>query len=271
MSLLLERQTSSSTEKIDNVDVCVVVKQSIFNLTITSPHRIDGEIECDLVYSVDNLRPVGYIAQKPLSYKVQKITSNTINVECKLTVLSSQHEDLLFRVQVKLIVEGSVVSTVYSNPIKSTSKADSNKKSNKKTTTSKPKKTKREKNQGLMAQPLVTPQQRQLEIEIIKSNDLLIQALSKNISALNEKCTTMNGCISELIWKLSQSDNSQHSDVIFGVVSMFTADQISVLQEICSVIESACPFQLQIDDQTSYVPYQEFSTFYSHNNEENYH
>ena len=128
MSLLLERQTSSSTEMVNDQEVCVVVKQSIFTLTITSQHRIDGEIVCELVYDNEEFRPVGFIAQKPMFYRINPITQNTINVECKLSVLSSKHEDLLFRVLVKQVIDGSVVASIYSKPIKSTSKADSHKK-----------------------------------------------------------------------------------------------------------------------------------------------
>ena len=51
--LTLERQTSSSVETIGDKEVCIVVKQSIFTLTITSQHRIDGEIQCELVYDLD--------------------------------------------------------------------------------------------------------------------------------------------------------------------------------------------------------------------------
>ena len=42
--LTLERQTSNSIEHIGDKEVYIVVKQSIFTLTITSPHRIDGEL-----------------------------------------------------------------------------------------------------------------------------------------------------------------------------------------------------------------------------------
>ncbi|KAL7712359.1 CudA family protein [Entamoeba marina] len=263
MTLVLERQTSSSTETLDNKQIYVVVKQSIFSLTITSPHRIDGDIDCELVYDTDDLSPVGYIAQTPLLFKVQQITSNTINIECKLTVLSSQHEDLLFKVLVKLVVDGAVVGTLYSEPIKSTSKADSHKKTTKKATVTKPKKVKKEK---IIKPTNVVPKQndehRQMEINIIKSNELLIQTLSKNISMQNQKCTTMSGSLSEFIWKLTQYDYSQHSDLICNVLSLFTQQQLSVLQEISAVIGSACPFQYQLDEQTGYIPYQEFNTFF---------
>ncbi|BFU18972.1 hypothetical protein EHI8A_068060 [Entamoeba histolytica HM-1:IMSS-B] len=271
MLLTLERQTSSSTEFINEKEVCVVVKQSIFTLTITSPHRIDGTIDCELVYDMDDLKPVGYVSQNPLSFKVQQITSNTVNVECKLAVLSSQHEDLLFRVHVKLLLGDSVIGSIYSHPIKSTSKADSHRKTklNKNCFETKPKKiSKIKKDSKKLTSALILPQERSLEIEIIKANRDLIQKLNDNLNRQNEKTKTLNGSISELIWKLSQYDYNQHVQMICEVLNLFTPEQLEVLQEIASIFQSACP--IQNTQEQPYVPYQEMNAYWNPNFEESF-
>ena len=282
--LTLERQTSSSIERIGEKEVYIVVKQSIFTLTITSPHRIDGELTCELVYDLEDFIPVGYVSQNPLSYKIITITSNTINIECKLAVLSSKHEDLLFRVHVKLTSGNVLLSSLYSHPIKSTSKADSHRKLKTPTITDKqfieskprrvnsnPKRTKNSPvesihsntNQNISQQKRnkigmnafenskdvpngyipVSTEQRMVELKMLESNKLLLDKLKTNVSHQNEKTKTLQGSVEELALRLAQYDYNNHLQIVYDVSTLFTPEQLQILQEISSIFQSACPMQ----------------------------
>ena len=263
--LSLERQTSSSVEQIGDKEVCIVVKQSIFTLTITSPHRIDGTLLCELVYDIEDLIPVGYVSQNPLTYKINTITSNTINIECKLAVLSSKHEDLLFRVHVRLMNGNIPIASLYSKPIKSTSKADSHRKirsqmgNDKVKLESKPKRIpttprkqssrKTVKYSGMNEQNQMQfgysmqNDQRMNEMRIVETNRLLLDKLKANLSQQNEKTKTLQGSVEELALRLSQYDYNHNIELVYDVSTLFTSDQLEVLQEISSILQSACPMQ----------------------------
>ena len=122
MTFTLEKQTGTILERGEQ-ESYIVVKQSIFTLTVSSSHRIDGNVECELVYDKTN-KPVEFISTQPITYKIIQITQNTINIDCKINVLSSSYEDSLFKVLVKLTVLDQVISSLLSNPIKVASKID---------------------------------------------------------------------------------------------------------------------------------------------------
>ncbi|ELP94863.1 hypothetical protein EIN_248770 [Entamoeba invadens IP1] len=258
MSLTLERQTSSSTETLNDKEICVVVKQSIFTLTITSPHRIDGTIECELVYDLEDLKPVGFVAQNPLSFKVQQITSNTINVECKLAVLSSQHEDLLFRVHVKLLMDDTLIDSIYSKPIKSTSKADSHRKPKtlREKNPTKEQKIKKASKPKKEDDTQTTVSKRKLEMNVIKANEKLIQRISQNINKQNEKIKTLNGSITEFIAKLSQCEDAEHYQLINEALTLFSQEQMETLQEVAMIFQSVSLVQNQVEPYAPYQAYQ---------------
>ena len=82
----------------------VVVKQTTFSMAITSKciSLENTEIECNLVYDNDELTEVSYINQRPLTFNSFLNSNKTMNVEVKILVLSSQHEDMLFRIRFDL-------------------------------------------------------------------------------------------------------------------------------------------------------------------------
>ncbi|KAL7715250.1 Uncharacterized protein QTN25_007177 [Entamoeba marina] len=128
--LFIEKQTSVMTEMERGKEVFVVVKQSNFVLTLCSPvQSLDmAEITCELLYDSQDMTPVSYINQAPIKYRALKATGNTLNIECKLNVLSSQHEDHFFVVKVNVVIDGKTIGDVFSAPIRSISKLDPQKK-----------------------------------------------------------------------------------------------------------------------------------------------
>ncbi|ELP86285.1 hypothetical protein EIN_114790 [Entamoeba invadens IP1] len=112
-------------------EVHVVIKQSSFIVVIVSEtHVLEGcTVDCTLVYDNVGLTEVHYINQKPISYTVQITSANTITCDIRILVLSSQHEDMLFKVLFKITSKtGEVLGNLFSFPLRVISKADGKKK-----------------------------------------------------------------------------------------------------------------------------------------------
>ena len=115
--------------------------------------------------------------------------------------------------------------------------------------------------------------QKRLEMDLLNSNNLLIKYIKSNIEMQQIKLSTLNGSIEELITTSSQFSYDQQNQLIYNALPIFTEEQINTLKEICSVIESACPFTIQnrsdvVDDSNNqqcdcYEPYQEFQSLYT--------
>ncbi|KAL7717769.1 Transcriptional regulator cudA [Entamoeba marina] len=125
-----ERQLLDGSTKT----VGVVVKQSSFLVVIVS-HTVsldDCSVDCSLLYDNATLSQVHFINQKPITFSSQISGNNSMNVELRILVLSSQHEDMLFRVKFELYNKlKEKITTLYSEPLRVISKADSGKKKNK--------------------------------------------------------------------------------------------------------------------------------------------
>ena len=87
-----------------------------------------SEVVCSLVYDEAQRRPVSFINQPPLKYCVAFINETSFNIDCKVNVLSSQHEDHLFRVKISVSCDGAPVGETFSHPIRAISKLDRHKK-----------------------------------------------------------------------------------------------------------------------------------------------
>jgi len=113
----------------------------VVHLGISSNSSLSFEkltVEPRLLYDCDNLKEVDFVKLKPLEYKnFPGETMEQLNVELKLKVLTSQLEDMLFRVKFTAFEVGSSVPLllVVSEPIKVVSKPEQVKKVSKKQTT----------------------------------------------------------------------------------------------------------------------------------------
>ncbi|KAL7718072.1 Transcriptional regulator cudA [Entamoeba marina] len=117
-------------------EVHVVIKQSSFIVVLTAESmNLEGcSVDCTLAYDNETLAPVHYINQKPLAYSIQTTSSTIITCDIRILVLSSQHEDMLFKVIFNVLnPSNETIATLYSFPIRVISKADGKKK-----TTAKP-------------------------------------------------------------------------------------------------------------------------------------
>jgi len=107
--LLIVKQNCLAEEAITNKNgettvVCVVVKHSPFvvKLALSEP-SIDIScltFEVKLCYDSADEKEVDFINSKPLEYKVKTDENKTfVNIECRLKVLTSQLEDMFFRLR----------------------------------------------------------------------------------------------------------------------------------------------------------------------------
>jgi len=150
----LIRQTASSQESIAkngiHKEVHVVVKNTpfILEVSLTQPVLINNQIidfhhlalDVLLLYDCPNLKAVNYVKSKPHEYKISiNETGDKLCVNTRIKVLTSQHEDMFFRVLLRFLE----VSTkrmfrpaleVLSEPIKVISKPKQNTKRKRATT-----------------------------------------------------------------------------------------------------------------------------------------
>jgi len=133
-SLDLVKQTSLSEEKITRfgqvVDVHVVVKNSPFQMisrirgVSVDLHHFSHDLK--LMYDMEEVKEVSWVKQKPVEYKtVISEDGAQVSLEAvKIKVLSSHHEDNLFRLRLSMWdPENEAASyVVVSHPIKVISK-----------------------------------------------------------------------------------------------------------------------------------------------------
>ncbi|EKE42938.1 hypothetical protein ENUP19_0284G0053 [Entamoeba nuttalli] len=122
-----ERQMLDGTTK----NVGVVIKQSAFLVVITSRTSSleNCSVDCTLLYDNPDMSAVHFINQKPITFNSQVSDHNSMNVELRILVLSSQHEDMLFRIKFDLYnSQREKIETLYSEPLRVISKADGGKK-----------------------------------------------------------------------------------------------------------------------------------------------
>lgn len=133
-SLELVKQTSLSEEKLTRfgqvVDVHVVVKNSPFQMIsrmrgiAVNLHQFSHDLK--LMYDMEEEKEVSWVKQKPVEYKTSVSEDGSqISLEAiKIKVLSSHHEDNLFRLRLSVWDPNNeaVSYVVVSHPIKVISK-----------------------------------------------------------------------------------------------------------------------------------------------------
>ncbi|KAL7712257.1 Uncharacterized protein QTN25_010092 [Entamoeba marina] len=237
--LFIERQSSIMTEMIRGEEILVVVKQCNFVLTISSKnHVLDGaEVTCELLYDSKDMQPVSYINQPPIKYKALQANEHSINIECKLNVLSSQHEDHFFRVKVVVIINGETIGNVFSSPIRAISKLDPQKKEmirkkkselacNHHSSDKKPK-------HSVKGDDLLNKTNSSVGLlALLSSNTLLLEELK------NKECGTAvsleDGFLS-LIQKYLQGSRKKSN--LYDAIASLGSHELSGLEEISSVVE----------------------------------
>ncbi|KAL6062736.1 putative transcriptional regulator [Balamuthia mandrillaris] len=118
LQLNLLRQTSQSQEQISKngllKNVYVVVKNTPFvlQLGLTSPLAVNGQyldfhhlpLDVTLLYDNDTFKPVSFIKTKPVDCKpTVNEQGNQLWLNTKIKVLTSQHEDMFFRVRMRVL------------------------------------------------------------------------------------------------------------------------------------------------------------------------
>jgi len=111
--------------------VHVVVKNLVFNMEVSSSMDLSKcSLEARLLYDFDreedakNALEVSYVKNEPLEYKVSLTDGGyKASVELRIKVLTSQHEDMLFRVKLSAVdpLSGTTFGVI-SQPIKVISK-----------------------------------------------------------------------------------------------------------------------------------------------------
>jgi len=111
--------------------VHVVVKNLVFNMEVSSSMDLSKcNLEARLLYDFDreedakNALEVSYVKNEPLEYKVSLTDGGyKASVELRIKVLTSQHEDMLFRVKLSAVdpISGTTFGVI-SQPIKVISK-----------------------------------------------------------------------------------------------------------------------------------------------------
>jgi len=213
-SLVIVKQGSLATETLSKnglqKKVHVVVKNQPFVVLLgiagsEVPVSMDKyTLEPRLLYDNEIMKEVDFVKHKPLEMvkTMPGESGEQINMELKLKVLTSQLEDMLFRIRFNAYeIEGNKRFTIVSEPIKVVSKPEQVKKSNKKQasiTQPHPSTKKRDLNETLV-ESLVRIEanmeqysnlvQRQAEITQIQqdSQTALVDSLTQQILVLQER------------------------------------------------------------------------------------
>ncbi|EDR21936.1 hypothetical protein EDI_236800 [Entamoeba dispar SAW760] len=245
-TLFIERQTSVMTEMVKGEEILVVVKQCNFVLTVTSNTKVleGAEICCELLYDSPELKPVSFINQPPIKYKALQASEHSLNVECKLNVLSSQHEDHFFRVKVTVLLEGKNIGDVLSSPIRSISKLDPHKKElikKKKSeahivihsTEKKPKTlTYLEENKNNKSFTLTNL------LTILSQNTALLEQIKQKQSNEDDLSSLENGFLC-FIDRYNQS--GRRKNLIIDAIARLNDTSLQGLDEIANVVEATLP------------------------------
>eukprot|EP00005_Dracoamoeba_jomungandri_P001331 CAMPEP_0174253062 /NCGR_PEP_ID=MMETSP0439-20130205/2438_1 /TAXON_ID=0 /ORGANISM="Stereomyxa ramosa, Strain Chinc5" /LENGTH=281 /DNA_ID=CAMNT_0015333873 /DNA_START=56 /DNA_END=898 /DNA_ORIENTATION=- len=124
--IVITKQNSEEQDKIRKngkiKNVHAVIKNHNFQITLSCDMEnffLHSSVECTLLYDcVGPEKPVNFIRKSPLNYDCKpSMDGKTVTVDMCITILSSQHENMLF-----VIKFSSSGSTVLSEPIKVVSK-----------------------------------------------------------------------------------------------------------------------------------------------------
>jgi len=141
--LVILEQQSSSEEKISKngiqKNVHVVIKNSPFHLKIGTAGGM-GKLDFNhvgfegaLIYDCDGDKDVDFVRAKPIEFKSNPADDGrTLDVEIRIKVLTSQHEDMLFKVRIQAyhpVTHEKINGLfIFSSPIKVISKPEQLKK-----------------------------------------------------------------------------------------------------------------------------------------------
>ncbi|ELP95149.1 hypothetical protein EIN_428950 [Entamoeba invadens IP1] len=255
-ALFIEKQTSVMTEMVKGEEILVVVKQCNFVLTISSTTLVleGAEICCELLYDSPELKPVSFINQPPIKYKALQANEHSLNVECKLNVLSSQHEDHFFRVKVTVLIADKPIGEVLSSPIRSISKLDPHKKEmlkKKKERVGTPSTEKKPRGSSLSE-----------EVKLEKGNTLvnLLALLSQNTVLLEkmrqkqccDEISSLESGFQNFIEKYTQTAGRRRG-LLMEVVAGLNDQETQGLDEIASVVDVTITDDRRRPDYNDYL------------------
>jgi len=109
-TLVLIKQNSPSVEKITKnghqKEVHVVIKNSPFVIHLgTNNNSVDFNhvaFDATLLYDVDGEKGVDFVKDRPVQFKALPTEKgDQVNVELRIKVLTSQHEDMFFKVRIQ--------------------------------------------------------------------------------------------------------------------------------------------------------------------------
>ncbi|KAL7712746.1 hypothetical protein QTN25_009576 [Entamoeba marina] len=229
----IDRQTAQKVITVGINEIYVVVKQCNFQIVVVSENTSleHTEVRCELLYDTPDLRKVGYINSRPLKFKVQHTTPKLLNIECKLNVLSSQHEDLLFRIEIAILENKQVVDTLMSSPIRSISKIDSRKqcKFDKIIVDSK------RQTPTFDETITISPQAKQpFQISLLNTNTTFLEQLKIQLQK-NDQIVSIEGCFRKYIEMLISIDYQYHQQLINDSLQTLSNDQLYGLDEISEI------------------------------------
>ncbi|BFU23375.1 transcriptional regulator cudA, putative [Entamoeba histolytica HM-1:IMSS-B] len=275
-----ERIEADGTTK----EVHVVIKQSSFIVSISSESIIlEGcNVDCSLVYDNDGLTEVHYINQKPISFTAQLSSPNRITCDVRILVLSSQHEDMLFKVIFKLTnKKGEQIATLHSFPIRVISKADGKKKVPNSKPPKLPSSIKPEQKSKILTQShlpvstpviqsLSSPSQQNIEIQPAalqnaneQTEESVLQILQYQQSILRDltQQTNVNPLSSPLVGLINsyqQLPQNQRIPQLLRIISSLSPQENALISELVSLI-AGINTSVQTDPQQQIV--QPFQTF----------
>ena len=245
-ALYLEKQTSVMKEMVKGEEILVVVKQCNFVLTVSSQTEIleGAEVCCELLYDFPECKPVSYINQPPIKYKALQASDRSLNIECKLNVLSSKHEDHFFRVKVTVLIGGRNLGSILSSPIRSISKLDPHKKEQ----------MKKKKSTDQRLQIMIDEKKPKLNVmadrdekkdkmnvmnalmAVLNQNTQYIEQIKKKQYDSDFEITSMENGLLLLIQKFKQS--GRRRNLVTEAMTQLNEKELQCLREIVSVSES---------------------------------
>jgi len=199
----LTSQTSLASEEMEDGKgkVHSIVKNAPFVLVFTAlgEKTFDlFELKPKLVYESNNTKEVGYIKENPLLTKLSiSKTGESLSINVKINVLTSQQENSLFQVCVELHVKNKLKHTLFSEPVRVISKSDQVKKDKPKIPKPKTQTPKKRANVDISSHldelaDLQTEQSHLLEIVLNNNMNLINILKEKNIDLNNNNNSNQN-------------------------------------------------------------------------------
>ncbi|BFU21005.1 hypothetical protein EHI8A_047450 [Entamoeba histolytica HM-1:IMSS-B] len=236
-SIFIERQTCARTQVIGNKEIYIVVKQNNFYIQLRSEtmQLTECEFKCVLIYDTPDKRLVPFVNASPIKYKIHQLTTHSVSIESKLTVLSSQHEDMLFIVRIDILNHKELITKLFSAPIKVTSKPESKKKlkfdSFKRDNEKKPKICE---NLNISNSSSLTDESNICVFTLLATNSILMEQIRKNLNKIKPIETLENG-LKKYIRLMLSLDFSCHQYYLFDSLKSLSPQQITALEEISNV------------------------------------